>query len=175
MNKRKIFKISIISGLVVFFGCMSVIITRQLVIRKEAAEKIHDIPQFKFYSLSGQNFTQDSVAAGKAVIIIHFSPDCENCQDEAKELQGNISALGDVQVLMIAEADKDEVEKFFGDYKLAALPQIKPLLDKDGAFFKAFGMVLNPLVFVYDREHKLVKFYKGQTKVDAISKVLKQG
>ena len=58
------------------------------------------------------------------------------------------------------------------DYKLKDHTQITPLLDKDHIFFNVFGMVLNPIVFIYNKDHQLVKYYKGQTKAEAISKAL---
>jgi peroxiredoxin len=170
--KKKVFKISIIVFLFGFFGTMGFLIVRQLMIKKEAAEKIQDVPAFKFYTLANTGFTNDSIANGKPVIIIHFSPDCENCQDEARELQQKLPGLGDVQVLMIADGKKEPVEKFMIDYRLNVFPQIKPLLDNDGVFFKAFGVALNPLVIIYNNEHRFVKMYKGQTKVEAIRKAL---
>jgi thiol-disulfide isomerase/thioredoxin len=171
--KKKILKTGIVTGLIVFFGIMGFTIVQKLMIKKAAAEKISELPAFKFYTLDDAGFTNENIPAGMPVVIIHFSPDCENCQEEAVDLEKNMALLGGVQILMVTEAEKDEVRKFMTDYNLDEQPQVIPLRDKDGIFFTVFGMVLNPLVFIYDKQHRLVKLYKGQTKAEAIQKALK--
>jgi thiol-disulfide isomerase/thioredoxin len=172
--KRKILKIVIPALVIGLLGFLIYGIVTKLNIKSAAEEKIKEVPDFKFYTLSNNGFTNENIPANKAVVIIHFSPDCENCQDEASDLQKDIGLLPDVEILMVSEAKKEEVAKFMMDYKLDSNPQIIALLDKDHVFFKAFGQVLNPLVYIYNKEHKLVRHYVGQTRVEAISKALKQ-
>src|ERR1044071_110503 len=102
--KKRILKISLVTGLLAFFGIMVYTIAHKLNVKKEAEEKISSLPPFKFYTLAGDGFTEGNVEHGKPVVIIHFSPDCENCQEEAVELDKNIALLGNTQVLMISEA-----------------------------------------------------------------------
>src|SRR6185295_19307523 len=101
--KRTILKITVVTLITAFLGFMVYEIVSKLRIKNAAAEKIKDIPDFKFYTLSDEGFTNQNILANKAVVIIHFSPDCENCQDEVIDLQKDIGLFSDVEILMVSE------------------------------------------------------------------------
>jgi peroxiredoxin len=144
-------------------------------VQKEATEKMKQLPAFKFYTVDKQAFTHKDLLTDQPVVIIHFSPDCENCQHEAVQLQSKMDLLQGVQILMItADKKADVVTKFMNDYKLNLYPLITPLMDIDYTFFKSFGMEVNPLIFIYGKDGNLKKYYKGETKIEAIKKALQE-
>lgn len=172
--KRKVIIYSAVVFTLTCLGIMGYVIIHKMQVKKEVAAKMEQLPKFKFYKLDGTIFTNDSIPPNNPIVIIHFSTTCENCQNEAEDLSKGISMLGSTQIYMVTSSTKEEVESFMKTYKLNEYSQIIPLLDNDNTFFNSFGMALNPLVFIYDENQKLVKYYKGETKIEAIQKALKK-
>lgn len=171
---RKKVKIVILIAIVVLFGTMGAIIVSKVQTKNAAEAQVENLPDFKFFTLDKTPFTRGNIEQGKPVLIIHFHPECENCQWAAQEMKTKVDQLSDVQVLMISSADPEKVSEFMKHFELDKHSQITPLLDSEFTFFKTFGIDVVPLEMIYNKDHKLVKYYKGEVKVETIVKLLKE-
>jgi peroxiredoxin len=133
------------------------------------------LPAFTFYSQRITPFNSKQVAANKAVCIFYYNADCEYCQDEAKHLQQHIGSFNNVQILMVSTSPPAETQHFADTYKLSGYKNIIWLYDKNFNFYKWFGNSITPSVFIYNRNHTLVKAYKGEVKIEAILKYIVNG
>lgn len=173
MEKRK--KVKIIAGaalalLFVAFAAYTISKGR----KKEAALNMKTLPEFAFKTMEDAPYTQRDVPEDKSVIIFHFSPDCDHCQNEATDLKEKMEWFKDVHILMVADKPKNEIEAFAQNYGLEKFPQVVFLQEQNGAFFNAFGTAAVPLAYIYDSEHRLLKNYNGETKMEAIKSVFDQ-
>ena len=105
-------------------------------------------------------------------VFIAFHPECEHCQYEAKSLNERQHDLEKAQIVMFT-SEKDSLTKVFShSYGLDTVQNIKVISDEKNELYTAFGVKTIPSIFIYNKAGKLVKQYKGETKIDAIIKAL---
>jgi thiol-disulfide isomerase/thioredoxin len=130
------------------------------------------IPEFTIYRAPDSTiFTRENLKRKPSVFII-FSPDCEHCQRETKDILSNIDKFKKMQILMITYLPYEEMIKFYKEYKIAKYPVITMGRDTK-FFFPIFFNVRNfPSIFVYDKEGKLKESFEGIVGVDKIAEAL---
>ncbi len=102
-----------------------------------------------------------------------FSPDCEHCQAETKELTEKISLFKKAQIIMASPLDFYYLRKFYDEYGIGNFSNITMGRDPSyflGTFFKIRSF---PSVFVYDKKGNYVNSFVGQTPVEEIAAALK--
>jgi thioredoxin-related protein len=131
------------------------------------------VPSFKLTNVADSTyFTKASLKKKKATIIIIFSPTCENCVEETKELKEKISLFKKAQIIMVSPLEYSYLRKFYDDNNIAAYPTITMGRDPGyflGTFYKVRSL---PSIFVYDKKGNLVKSFVGSTPVEAIAAAL---
>lgn len=157
----------VLAGVVIFFIMKTTAGVRQ---KDKADALIQNLPSLTVYSLNGAATNIQELSNGNATVVIYFSPDCEYCQYEATELKKNITSFHQVQIIMITRSGPDEIRTFEKSYGLSGISFIHFLWDRDNLFPKTFGTMEFPSIFIYNKDHKLVKRYIGETKTEAILK-----
>lgn len=140
--------------------------------KNETAAKTQLLPTLDFKQLSGERFGNDRLPAGQSTVVYYYSPDCEHCQYEAGEIQKNIAQFQRATLVMVSTADSAAVSTFAAKYGLAKQRNIHFLLDSEGTFYKTFGTAQAPSFFVYNEQQQLVQKFAGETKIDAITKLI---
>jgi peroxiredoxin len=169
---RKVMAILLVLLLLSGLGYLVAGIIKTNKFKNEATAKTQLLPTLDFKQLSGKRFGNDSLPAGQPTVVYYYSPDCEHCQYEAGEIQKNLAQFQRATLVMVSTADSAAVAKFAAQYGLAKQPNIHFLLDSKGAFYKTFGTALVPSFFVYNGQHELVQKFAGETKIDAITKLI---
>lgn len=131
------------------------------------------IPSFKIINIADSSaFTKDNLKKKKATIVMVFSPDCEHCQEETKELTAKMKLFKKAQIIMVSPLDFSYMKKFYTEYKIANYPTITMGRDP-GYFFGTFYKVRSfPSIFVYDKKGNFVKSFTGLTPVVEIAAAL---
>ena len=101
-----------------------------------------------------------------------FSPDCEHCQHETKELTSHIKLFKKAQIIMVSPLEHPILRKFYDEYKIADYPNI--IMGRDpsyffGTFFKVRSF---PAIFLYDKKGNFVKAFDGSFPVEQIAEYL---
>ncbi len=172
---RKIIKIVVILIVTGLLGYMVFQISDKLKTRKELSEQIQSLPDFKFQLMDGDSFTNSDLKKNQPVVIVYFNPKCEECQYEVQQIRDNVDAFQGVELLLVTPAKKEVLLEFYKDYDLDKHPQITVLMDKNDNFHSVFGPASYPTVFIYNSSRQLVKQYRGETKVEAVLKAVRQG
>ena len=117
-------------------------------------------------------FTKANLAKKKATIILVFSPDCEHCQRETKELIANIDLFKKAQIVMSSPLDYGYIKRFYEEYKIADYPNI--IMGRDpGYFFGTFYKIRSfPAIFLYDKKGNFVQAFDGNVPIEKIAKFL---
>jgi cytochrome oxidase Cu insertion factor (SCO1/SenC/PrrC family) len=134
--------------------------------KKLVADKIQQLPEFALETMQGSFFTRDSVTENLPLVVIHFSPGCEHCQYEAKEIEKNKDKLKDVMKLMVTKDTSNATADFIKQYQLHTVPRLWILKDRDNQLYKTFGLSAVPSFLIYNKEHQLVKKVDGEAKID---------
>ena len=134
---------------------------------------IRSLPSVELLTLDSLAYNTKMLAnTGKPSIIVCFHPECEFCGMEADELIKQYKDLGDVNLLFVTFASKEETTAFLEQHPLDAIPDANVLLDPNLDFFITFDVEAPPMSFIYDRHQKLVKRHKGTVAVDQLKQYL---
>ncbi len=136
--------------------------------KQELIENYQKLPALHFYDLKGGAFMQVELKQGTATVIIYFNTECEHCQYEAEAIRENIEDFEEAAVLMISDESREILQSFAEEYQLSGLPNLHVLADEQNRFKELFGTSMVPSIFIYDKDQKLIKHFKGETKTEAI-------
>ncbi|RZL34649.1 MAG: redoxin domain-containing protein [Pedobacter sp.] len=141
---------------------------------KEIALQKQNLPNFQLYSQDLKIFAAKDLEENKAVCIFYYNAECEHCQYEATQINKTLTAFRNTQVVMVSTNTPKETALFAKTYGLSSAGFIR-LYDKDYAFYKWFGKSVTPSVYIYNANHKLLKEYTGEVKIEAVIKYLSDG
>jgi len=131
------------------------------------------IPPFNIIKVpDSTRFTKDDLSKKKATIIIIFSPDCEHCQHETKELTTHIKLFKKAQIVMASPLEHHYLKKFYEEYKIADYPNI--IMGRDAIYFLGtfYHVRSFPAIFVYDKKGHFVKSFDGNDPIEKIAEAL---
>jgi hypothetical protein len=76
--------------------------------------KYPDVPPFAITKVpDSTKFVKADLQKNKAVMIMVFSPDCDHCQHEVKEIIANIDLFKDVQILLVSHLGYHFIKTFY--------------------------------------------------------------
>ena len=130
---------------------------------------VNDLPMLNIKKTDGDIVMLHDVQ-GKTVLIF-FNPDCDHCQNEARQISERKQIFRDYAVYFISVDSMQNIMKFADEHKL-----------KEANFYFAQtegGQVLNtvgplpsvPAIFIYNNK-KLVKKFEGEVKLEELMKFL---
>lgn len=124
------------------------------------------IPQFTIFNVKDSStFTRDNLKKKKPTIFILFSPECEHCQREIKELEAHIDRFKNAQIIMVTYLAFAEMKKFYSDYHIANYPMITMGRDAKYFFPVYFKLRNMPSIYVYDKKGNFKKAFEGSVNV----------
>ena len=136
--------------------------------------KYPDVPPFTITRIpDSTKFVKANLIPNKAVLIMVFSPDCNHCKHEIKEIIENIDLFKNIQIVMASPLDFHLIKSFYELYKIADYPNITMCRDYSyflGDFFKVKNF---PAIFLYDKKGKFVQTFDGSVPVQKIVDALK--
>ena len=118
-------------------------------------------------------FVKEDLHKNKATRFIIFGPDCEHCQDEARQIMARQKELKDLQIIMVSILPNKFNRPFFDEYGLAAVPNIKLGTDLTYQLRKLYQVKTLPAMYVYDLDRNLAKAFVGNINVPAIIDAVK--
>jgi thiol-disulfide isomerase/thioredoxin len=133
--------------------------------------RIETFPSFSFNALNDSTFSSDQISKGP-VVILFFNPECEHCQYQVTSLVENEKVLKAAIILLISDADTNSINDFTRKNGLAEFPGIKLLIDTDYRFIDYFGTESVPTTFIYDKNLKLIRYFKGEVMPETILKYI---
>lgn len=131
------------------------------------------VPPFSIIRVpDSTRFTKDDLKNKKATIIMVFSPDCEHCQKETRDLIANIGLFKKVQIVMASPISYPYIKKFYEEYEIALYPNI--IMGRDpgyylGTFYKIRSF---PAIFLYNKKGDFVNSFDGSVPVEKIAEAL---
>jgi thiol-disulfide isomerase/thioredoxin len=135
---------------------------------------IQQLPVFKLYTVPDSTaFTNEQLKKNKPVVLMFFSPDCDHCQKETKELLAYKEELKDLQIVMASPAAFAEIKSFYEDYNIVSMNNIIMGKDQNYALGMKYQLRTYPSVFVYDAKGILAKAFIGNVSVPSILDAVK--
>ena len=120
------------------------------------------IPDFKLLLTdSSSSFYTEQLSKKKNTILISFSPDCDHCKNQTKELIENIQQLKDVQIVMATTYPFEMMKQFYADYQISKYRNI--IMGRDVLYFfpKYYQNHYLPLITIYNKKGELLHYFDG--------------
>lgn len=137
-------------------------------------KNIQHVPTFKIFTApDSTEYTSESIKQNKPFVLMFFSPDCDHCQKEAKELLAYREELKHLPILMVSPAPFKEIKTFYQDYNIASMTNITMGQDLNYALGLKYQPRIYPSIFVYDSRGILAKVFAGNIGVPAILDAVK--
>lgn len=128
-----------------------------------------NIPAFKINTVPDSAvFTNQQLKKNQPCIIMFFSPDCDHCQMETKELMAYKTELKNIQILMVSAAPYNEIKEFYESYQLASMSNIQVGQDVNYRLGSIYKIRTFPSLYVYDNKGTLAKAFVGNIGIPAI-------
>lgn len=120
------------------------------------------LPDFKLLlpdSIS--NFYTEQLSSKKVTVLISFSPECDHCKLQTKEIIEHIDELKDVQIVMATTLPFGTMKAFYDEYKIASYKNI--IMGRDVLYFfpKYFLNHSFPLITIYNKKRELAHYFDG--------------
>ena len=120
------------------------------------------LPDFKLLLPdSATNFYTEQLSSKKTTILISFSPECDHCKQQTKEIIENIERLKNVQIVMATTLPFEMMKAFHAEYKIASYKNI--IMGRDVLYFfpKYFLNHYLPLIAIYNKKGELLHYFDG--------------
>jgi len=141
--------------------------------RKRLVEnRLKSLASCNFFDMNNSPVLLDDIT-DKEILLILFDPDCEHCVSEIRQIRNHLEKLSNAEIVMITTAQNKVTRSFIKQERLDSVPGVRVLRCEPAVFKEMFGMVPFPAVFIYGRNNKLIKTFKGEVDIEIISKSLK--
>ena len=157
-------------AITVIFIIFIIAITKSVMHNRSIAEKKQIIPFLTVETINGNN--KDWFDKKKKVIIIFFNSLCQSCIFEVDNIKQNISLFYDVNLIFISDESKQAIHAFSKISSLRNRENIWWLKMQPEDVYKTFGSIGIPHIWIYDKDGKLVKEFRGLTRAETLLKWL---
>lgn len=132
--------------------------------KQEIQLRISSVPSRSiFFELDSTRF---SFPVSKKLILVLFNSTCEHCQYELAQVKENIGFFKDNELVFLSAepiAAIKQVSDTFGQQTNVRFVKVNP---ED--LYENFGTVRYPTILIYGTDGRLIKEFKGETKIEAI-------
>lgn len=169
--KKTILKLTLFIALIGVSTFLVSMIYRKMETKKTIANNVKMLPKIQLKGIDNKSFMLEN-STKKHQILLFFNTECEHCQNEAKEIKKHINEFENSQLTFISIEPVDSIKNFVFKYQLYIKSNIKFAHIEAAEVGKQFGISSFPTIFIYNQNNELVKQYKGETKIEAITKFI---
>jgi hypothetical protein len=132
------------------------------------------LPPFQMIRADGRLFTAHELPIGKPIVIIYFSPECEECQKITEELVSKIEDYWKASIAMVTYLPVNTLPDFISKYKLNIYTNIYVGTEGNTFFLRRYyGIQRFPFIALYNKDGNLIKAFYNETNLSAVTKSLK--
>ena len=132
------------------------------------------LPPFKMIRPDGSLFRAQDLPMGKPIMIIYFSPECEECQNFTEEMMNSIEDFFKASIAMVTYLPATTLPPFIANYKLNIYPNIFVGTEGNSFFLRAYYNIQRfPFIAVYSKEGNLVKAFNREPGIEDLKKIMK--
>ncbi len=132
------------------------------------------LPPFKILQGDGKLFRAQDLPVGKPIIIIYFSPECEDCQEFTEAMLSRMDDFWNASIAMITYLPVQSVAQFVKKYKLNIYPNI--FVGTEGNAFIVryyFNIKRFPFVALFNKDGTLIKIWDKKEDINDLAEKLK--
>jgi len=145
-----------------------------LIISQNAFSQKNKLPAFQIIQANGKLFRAQDLPMGKPIIIIYFSPDCEECQRFTEAMLLRMDDFWKASITMITYLPVSNVAQYVTKYKLNIYPNI--FVGTEGNSFIVryyYNIIRFPFIALYNKNGDLIMIWDKEENIDDLSNRLK--
>jgi hypothetical protein len=145
-----------------------------LIISMNGFSQSGKVPPFRIMQTDGKVFLAGNLPMGDPIIIIYFSPDCEDCQKLIEGLIFRMNDFKNASIVMITYLPLKNVSQFVIKNKLNTYSNIFIGTEASSLFVRNYYNVISfPFISLYNMNGDLIKIYREECSLDDLAKQLK--
>lgn len=133
------------------------------------------LPPLQLLSLDSiSTITKDNLEKNKPVLIMFFSPDCDHCQHQMKDMLKDMSLFENIQIVMASFQPLEQMRTFNQQYGLSQFGNI--YIGRDTKYvLPPFYRIYNlPYFALYDKKGNLITTFEGNVKPEKLKRAFKK-
>ena len=133
------------------------------------------LPPFQMILHNGKFFRAQDLPLEKPIIIIYFSPECEECHKFTEEMTGRYDDFLNASIAIITYMTVEKVKSYVSENKLDIYPNIYIGTEGNSLFVASYYNIRHfPFVALYDKNGNLIKrYYSTEVNVSDLATRLK--
>jgi thioredoxin-related protein len=127
------------------------------------------IPPFRLLEVDSLHYiTKDDLKKNHKVLVIFFSPDCEHCKHQMRDILADANKFKDIEIVMATFQPFDEMKSFYTYFRIADHSNI--LMGRDDKYMLPpyYRMQSLPCLALYDKKGQFITKFEGNQKVDTL-------
>lgn len=138
-------------------------------------EQFPDLPPLSLIQLpDSTRFTRDSLHKRQPVIVMLFSPDCDHCHHQLKEILAYPELFQHTQLLLISNLPYSAIHDFYDGFYLNRYPFIRVAQDDKRILHSFYQLHQFPSLYCYNKRWKLIRTFEGNVAVSTLAAVFQQ-
>ncbi len=138
--------------------------------KKTITRNLRVIPDLSIKISDGSYISSRIEYKNTPLVIIYFNTDCSFCRDEAIEIKENRDFPQDLNFLFVSADDLKNIKVFSDSTGLSTLSNVVLGHITENAAYRLLGITSIPQIFIYNKQGKLTRQFKGMTKIGTIMK-----
>jgi thioredoxin-related protein len=127
------------------------------------------LPPFSLLEVDSIHYvTNGSLKKNHKVLIMFFSPECDHCKHQMRDILAEINKFKDIEIVMATFQPFDEMKSFYNYYRIQDHPNILMGRDEKYMFPPYYRMQSLPFLALYDKKGQFIKRFEGNQKADSI-------
>lgn len=126
------------------------------------------IPAFSLLKTDGSWLVNPQLPEGKPVVFIYFSPDCQHCKTEAKDIAAAKDSLQSLEFIWVSYHPIERINEFAQQAGLDKLANHYFTRDPNYKIPSFFRVRFTPYVAVYNAKGRFVEAFEGGADVPTI-------
>jgi thioredoxin-related protein len=132
-------------------------------------QKNPGIPPFNLLETDSVSYlTKDVIKKNHRVLLIFFSPECEHCKHQMRDLLEDFNKFKDIEIVMATFQPFNEMKTFYTYFRIGDHTNIYMGRDLHYMLPPYFRMQSLPFLALYDKKGQFITHFEGNQKVDTI-------
>lgn len=133
------------------------------------------VPPFHILKVdSATYYTNSDLKKHHQTLIMYFSPECEHCKHQTKDLVADMDKLKNIEIVMATYFPFAEMKDFYAYFRIGDYSNIKLGRDEKYQIPSHYKIQSLPFLALYDKKGNLITTFEGNQKIstllDAFSK-----
>ena len=138
-----------------------------------AYKRFPTVPPINILQVDSTPLTKDKLKH-QPTIIMYFSPECDHCKHQTKDIIESIDKLKNIEIVMATYFPFGEMKEFYKNFHIEDHPNIKLGRDEKYGIPTHYSMHSLPFLALYDKKGNLVTTFEGNQKIATILDAFKK-